>query len=214
MSAAAFGLFITFEGIEGCGKSTQLAMLRDHLSALGENVVATFEPGDGPIGQSIRSILLQSSRKLHPMAELMLFLADRAQHVRDVVIPALENGSIVLCDRYEDSTAAYQGAGRSLGEEKVIELSRICTGGLTPDLTIVLDLPVETGLSRARARNGNLDRIESESMGFHRTLRESFLKAAAREPGRIKVVNGDDDPKNVFQEILPHVLTLLTRKKS
>ena len=187
-------MFITFEGIEGCGKSTALRHVADALAASGEDPLRTFEPGGCPLGRTLRAILLNVETTLVPRAELQLFLADRAQHVAEVIRPALAAGRTVLCDRFADSTLAYQGYARNLDIAAIISLNDFATGGLVPDLTLLLDLPVETGLARALARNrerglGRSEgRFDSESIRFHTAVREGFLDIARRSP-RVRVID-------------------------
>jgi dTMP kinase len=189
--------FITLEGIEGCGKSTQAELLSRELHAeTGCQVVATREPGGCPIANKIRAILLDAdNRELVPLAELLLYAAARAQHVAEVIRPALAEGKIVLCDRYTDATTAYQGYGRALDLPLIENLAQLATGGLTPDLTILLDCPEEVGLKRAMARinassGAREERFEQESLRFHHAVREGYLKLAAAHPDRFIVVDG------------------------
>ena len=182
------GRFVTFEGIEGCGKSTQLGLLRAWMEEGGLPVLATREPGGTALGQAIRRALLApGDGEVAPEAELLLYEADRAQHVREVVRPALERGVNVLCDRFYDSTTAYQAFGRGLDGERVRALNAWAAGGLAPDLTLLFDLPVEEGLRRAR-RGGGGDRLEREAAEFHERVRRGFLELAEREPGRFRVI--------------------------
>lgn len=189
--------FITFEGIEGCGKSTQAKILSRALQAeTGCQVVATREPGGCPIANKIRAILLDAENNaLVPLAELLLYAAARAQHVAEVIRPALAEGKIVLCDRFTDATTAYQGHGRSLDLALIENLAQLATGGLTPDLTILLDCPEEVGIKRAMARinatsGAREERFEQESLRFHRSVREGYLKLAAENPARFIVIDG------------------------
>jgi dTMP kinase len=184
--------FITVEGIEGCGKSTQARRLAE---AIGPKALLTVEPGATELGGAIRTLLLeQRSREVSPLAELLLFFADRAQHVHEVVRPALTAGRIVVSDRYADSTTAYQGYGRGLSLDLIRTLTTHATDGLAPDLTLLLDLPVEVGLARAR-RRGAADRMESEDVGFHERVRQGYLTLAAEEPARWVVIDatGSED---------------------
>lgn len=188
--------FITFEGIEGCGKTTQLQLLAGTLTPLGHEVTVTREPGGCPIADRVREILLDAGNSaMTPMTELLLYAAARAQHVAEVVAPALDAGRIVLCDRFTDATVAYQGYGRELDQAVIAELNRLATGGVRPDLTVLVDCPVEVGLERAMARiNGSQgareERFELESLQFHQRVREGYLKLAEQEPDRFIVVNG------------------------
>jgi dTMP kinase len=184
------GALITIEGIEGCGKTTQIARLKTYLEARGHRVEVTREPGGTPIAEAIRAILLDpANTALSPTTELLLYEAARAQHVDDRITPALKAGKVVLCDRFADSTTAYQGAARGLPTETVQALHAIATRGVWPRLTIVIDVPVEIGLKRAGRRSAS-DRIEQEPVEFHERVRAEFLRLAEREPARVKVVNG------------------------
>lgn len=195
------GCFITFEGVEGCGKTTQIALLRDYLAAAGHTVVVTREPGGTPIAEAIRDVLLDPAHgAMGATAELLLYEAARAQHVHEKIAPALKAGQVVLCDRFADSTTAYQGAGRGFAPEILNQLHRMATGGIWPDLTVLIDLPVETGLERARER-GRKDRIEQESIAFHQRVREGFLALAESEPERIRVVDGNAPVDSVHRAI-------------
>jgi dTMP kinase len=205
------GLFITFEGGEGCGKSTQLKILEAHLEAKGYEVVTTREPGGTPAAEAIREFLLDPANDtLSPVAELLLYEAARAQHVSERILPALDAGKIVLSDRFYDSTTAYQGAGRGLGLEDMVRLHAVATGGLTPDLTILIDVPAALGLSRAT--QGGSDRIERETMDFHERVRAEFLRLAEAEPERIRVVDGAESIDEIAAVIRKHVDGLLREK--
>ena len=183
------GLFITFEGIEGCGKSTQVAQLQQRLEAAGRTAVVTREPGGTAVSEAIRAIVLNPEhRELRPITELLLYAAARAQHVDEFIHPALESGAIVLCDRFADSTTAYQGAGRSLNSDLIWRMHQVATRGTWPDLTVLLDLPAEAGLERAR-QTGAFDRIEAEPLAFHRAVREEFLRIASQDAKRVQVVD-------------------------
>lgn len=196
MQAAMAGVFIAFEGIEGCGKTTQIRLLCDYLKARGLDVVLTREPGGTAIGDKIRALLLDAQHAgMSPITELLLYEAARNQHIEEVIRPALAAGRIVLCDRYADATTAYQGAARRIDPKFVSEVHRIATGGLMPKLMILLDLSPEEGLKRAMERNsceeiaGRQDRFEREEMSFHRRVREGYLAIARAEPGRVVVVD-------------------------
>ena len=188
------GMFITFEGVEGCGKTTQMSLAADRLRAMGHTVETTREPGGTPAGAAVRKILLSpDTGDLDPMTELLLFSAARRELITRVIRPALETGAIVLCDRFADSTTAYQGYGRGLDMELIRKITETTLDGLWPDLTIVLDVPAEEGLKRA---NGRMEkegrgeaRFENEDVEFHRRVRQGFLDIAKREPGRVKVVD-------------------------
>ena len=211
-------MFITFEGIEGSGKSTALTLLAQELERRGFDVLRTREPGGCGLGRAIRPILLDArTRSLNMRAELYLFLADRAQHVAEVIRPALEAGQIVLCDRYTDSTLAYQGYGRGLDPEKLRRINEMATGGLVPDLTLLMDLPVGLGLERAGLRNQRQGtvlsegRFDAESMDFHERVRQGYLALAGEEPQRIACINAEQRPEDVLLQALSAVEDYLGR---
>ena len=195
------GAFITLEGVEGCGKTTQVRLLRERLESQGRRVVCTREPGGTPIAEAIRGVLLDPrNTAMSPTAELLLYEAARAQHVDEFIQPNLQSGAIVLCDRFADSTTAYQGAGRSIEQETVLLLHRVATRGTWPDLTLVIDLPAEQGLARC-ARSQAKDRMEQEPLVFHEAVRSAFLQLAEREPERVKVVDGRGTVEEVASKI-------------
>jgi len=199
------GLFITFEGIEGSGKSTQLARLGTALDKQGFEVVAVREPGGTPIGNRIRGLLLDPEAvDMTDEAEMMLFAASRSQLVRQVVLPALRRGAIVLCDRYLHSSIAYQGWARELGREAVLKVNWLATAGLLPHKVILIDLPVETALRRAKARAG-LDRIEREDVLFHDAVRRGYLAERDWDPQRFVLIDGDRPEADIQQEIRKHL---------
>jgi dTMP kinase len=207
---SAVSLFITFEGIEGSGKSSHARMLAERLRARGHRVTETREPGGTPAGSAIRALLLGAdATPLTPLAELFLYCADRTQHVADVIRPALERGDIVVCDRFSDSTVAYQGHGRGLDVGMVEALDARARGGLSPGLTFVLDCPAAVGLARARARAGLDDRFERESLAFHERVRMGFGALAAVAPQRIVVVDSTGDPETVRERIAAATLERL-----
>jgi len=191
------GHFITFEGIEGCGKSTQIRLLGEHLESKGYRVVLTREPGGCPISDKIRSILLDAeNREMRPLTELLLYAAARAQHLAEVIQPALDAGCIVLCDRFTDATIAYQSFGRGIERETIDLLNTLACQSLHPDLTILIDCDPEVGLGRARQRieaasGPREERFELESLEFHRRVRDGYLSLELEEPQRFLRVNGD-----------------------
>lgn len=194
------GLFVTFEGVDGCGKSTQLRLLAKALRARGEHVVETVEPGGTAVGAQIRAILLDPANSLlGARAELLLYFAARAQNVDEVLEPAIARGDIVLSDRWTDSTLAYQGWGRGLGEEVVEALDRIACRGRRPDLTLWVDLDLSTALERARA--GAPDRMDSQQPGFYQRVAEGYAALAAREPARFRRIDGAGAEDVVFQRV-------------
>ncbi|HEY6417705.1 MAG TPA: dTMP kinase [Candidatus Binataceae bacterium] len=210
------GLFITLEGVEGSGKTTQAAILGDALRASGRHAIVTHEPGGTRAGEMIRAIFLDPAVSLQVGAELMLVLADRAQHVREKLKPAVETGEIVISDRYSDSTTAYQGYGRGFDLKLLGELNRLASDGMIPDLTILLDLPIETGLARTRARakgaTRGFDRFEGEEAEFHRKVRQGFLAIARAEPDRVVVINTERPKEVVSREIRAAVDELIRRR--
>ena len=209
------GKFITFEGLDGSGKSTQIERLAKKLAADGFRAVVTREPGGTAIGEKIRNLLLDTSTSdLSPMAELALMFASRVQHIQEIIQPALAEGRVVLCDRFTDSSEAYQGGGRKLGSEPVLALHRILCGNLQPDLTILMDSDVAASVKRARRRNiarvsgdggGDENRFEQESRAFFGRVRNAYLAIAAREPQRVVVVNARGTPEETHKQILETV---------
>ncbi len=209
-------MFVTFEGIEGTGKTTQIKNVVAYLAQHGLECELTLEPGGSRLGKHLRSILLHmDSRDLTGETELFLYLADRAQHVATVVRPALNKGRWVICDRFADSTVAYQGYGRGLDPKLLHQLNDVAVAGTWPDLTILLDLDPETGLRRALARNvadgkaREEGRFEAEAMDFHNRIREGYLTWAALHSDRFRVVNAELPPDDVFAQIRPHLDKLL-----
>ncbi len=204
------GAFITFEGIDGSGKSTQLRMLASVLRLRGMDVVQTREPGGTPLGARLREALLDAQEQVDPLAELLLYAADRAQHVRALLRPALAAGRVVLSDRYADATVAYQGAGRGFDPSLVTEVVALATGGLKPDLTLLFDLSVAKSSERSRQRTkasdgAPNDRLELEAEHFHSRVRDAYLQIAAAEPERVRVV----DASLSVEEIHAHVLEIV-----
>lgn len=208
-------MFISFEGIEGCGKSTQISLLAASLQQSGHRVVLTREPGGCPIANQIRSVLLDAANSsMVPMTELMLYAAARAQHLAEIVRPAIAAGSIVLCDRFSDATRAYQAFGRGIDRATIEILNELACNGLSPSLTLLLDCPVEIGLGRARQRiestNGpREERFELESLAFHQRVRDGYLQLATEEPGRFMVIEADNSPEQVAQSIAATVFSRL-----
>jgi dTMP kinase len=210
-STISRGLFITFEGPDGSGKSTQARMLAQRLRGEGRLVLETAEPGGTPIGQQIRRILLDpENRQLTPIAELLLMFAARAQNVEQWILPALAEGKIVISDRFTDSSVAYQGAGRGLGWETVLQLDRIACHGLVPDLTLCIDIDTETGLSRALARGGAETRLEEQAVEFHHKAREAYHELARREPQRFRLIDGRGTPEAIAAKVWEEVAPLIT----
>ena len=195
-------LFITFEGPEGAGKTTQIKKLAAYLESTQQNVVLTREPGGTSISEAIRGILLDTANKImDDRAELLLYAAARAQHVREVILPALGSDKTVISDRFSDSTLAYQGYGRGLDIDLITKLNAIATEGLEPDLTILLDIDVKVGLQRVENIRLGFDRLEGEKLEFHEKVRQGFLSLANQNPNRIKVVSAEQTPDEIFAEI-------------
>lgn len=208
------GFFISLEGIEGSGKTTQAKLLTEYISSCGFDVLLTREPGGTTIGEKIRDLLLDNeSAKMTSITELFLYLASRAQHVRETLMPALMQGKVIVCERYNDATLAYQGFGRGLDLDMITNLLEIATDKLEPNLTLVLDLDVEKGLVRASKRGNRADRLESEDLSFHKRVREGYIFIAKRFPERIKVINANDSIKNVHNKVREIVdQALITRR--
>ncbi len=192
-------MFITFEGADGCGKSTQLSLLKDYLTKNGFNVLVTREPGAKGLGEKLRDILLNYDGEVSNRCESFLFLADRAQHIDTIVKPAVDNGYVVLCDRHTDSTVAYQGYGRGLDIERINYLNDLATDGLKPDLTFVFDVDVETSMSRVGSQK---DRMESAGIDFFNKVRQGYLEIAKKEPDRVKVIDSTLSIEKVFEQVL------------
>ncbi|MEQ1946856.1 MAG: dTMP kinase [Bryobacteraceae bacterium] len=210
INAPKRGLFFTFEGPEGSGKSTQLRMVAKRLRAAGYDVMETAEPGGTPIGMQIRRVLLDAkNQEISPTAELLLMFAARAQNVDQAILPALSAGKIVLCDRFTDSTLVYQGAGRGLGAEVVYDVDRVACRGLVPDLTLLIDIDVETGLARAHRRNERVNetetRIDEQSVEFHRKVRNAYHRLVEDEPQRVKMIDGSRTEAEVLEDVLAQV---------
>lgn len=209
--------FITFDGIEGCGKTTQMRLAETWLRERGASVLATAEPGGTPLGRKIREILLnRGSWQIGAEAELLLFAAARAQHVREAILPALAGGGWVLCDRFADATLTYQGFGRGLDADFIRTLNAFSAGELKPEMTLLFDLPVETGLKRAKIRAAGIpsgeaeDRFEQEERAFHGRIRDGYLTLAAEEPRRFRIIDGTGPVETVHREVC-RCLEALTR---
>jgi dTMP kinase len=194
--------FVTFEGIEGSGKTTQVGLLSEYLRAKGVPHRVTREPGGTPLADDIRSLLLSPrEERVFPETELLLYEAARAQHVRSVILPAVSSGTAVLCDRFCDATSAYQGCARGIDNAVIEGLNAYASGETSPDLTFLFDLPAEEGFLRVRGRGMLLDRMEVESLMFHRKVREGYLRLAKRDPGRIVVVDATLPADEVFSRV-------------
>ncbi|MFI5334050.1 MAG: dTMP kinase [Chlamydiales bacterium] len=207
-------MFITFEGGEGAGKSTLMERLYEALRARGNAVLKTRAPGGTRAGEMMRALLLNKEGvSLVPRAELLLFLADRAQHVAEVIAPALKRGEIVLCDRYNDSTIAYQGIARGLGEEETKKLCRFATDGLEPDLTFYLDLDPAIGLKRLEQAKNGKDRIEAEKLSFHEKIRAAFHQIATKEKTRFRILDASKTSDQVFTHAMEVIDALLASSR-
>lgn len=193
------GLFITFEGTDGCGKTTQIEMLKDYFEKQGRTVLLTREPGAKGLGTKLREILLNYDGEVSPVCESFLFLADRAQHVDTIIKPAVARGEIVLCDRHTDSTVAYQGYGRELDIEQIKMLNNIATSSLKPDLTFIFDIDIDTAQKRV---GKNKDRMESAGIEFFKRVRNGYLEIAKQEPERVKVLDGSKSIETIHNELL------------
>lgn len=196
------GLFITFEGADGCGKTTQMKLLAEHLEKQGHDVLLTREPGGKGIGEKVREILLNYDGEVSDRCESFLFLADRAQNIDIIVNPAVEAGKIVLCDRHTDSTVAYQGYGRGLDLDRINLLNTIATNGKKPDLTFVFDIDTETSMKRVGKEK---DRMESAGIEFHNRVREGYLKIAQQEPERIIVIDASKSIEEIHEKVLNQI---------
>lgn len=202
------GFFITFEGADGCGKTTQSEKVQEYLENLGYEVVWTREPGSKGLGQNIRQLLLHYDGDVAPMCEAFLFLADRAQHIENLIKPAISQGKIVICDRHTDSTIAYQGYGRGEDIEQLKYLNNLATAGLKPDLTLVFDVSTEIAQTRVGSEK---DRMESAGIEFHKKVREGYLKIAEQEPQRVKIIDANNSIDEVFEETKRIINGLLSK---
>lgn len=203
-------LFITFEGADGCGKTTQIELVNKYLQEKGYKTLVTREPGAKGLGEKLREILLNYEGEVSPNCESFLFLADRAQHVDCIIKPALKNNTIVLCDRHTDSTIAYQGYGRQLNIQEIKKLNDIAVNGLKPDLTIVFDIDIETSMQRVGKTK---DRMESAGMEFFNRVRNGYLAIAQEEPNRVKVINSADTIENIHTKVIELVEEVIKANK-
>ena len=201
------GMFITFEGADGCGKTTQMKLLAEYLKNNGKDVLLTREPGGKGLGEKVREILLNYNGPVSDRCESFLFLADRAQNIDIIVNPAVSQGKIVLCDRHIDSTVAYQGYGRGLDIERINKLNDIATNGKKPDLTFVFDIDVETSMKRVGKEK---DRMESAGIDFHNRVRQGYLKLAENEPNRIKVIDAKKSIPDIHDEVVEIIESFLS----
>jgi dTMP kinase len=208
------GAFITFEGIDGCGKSTQLRLLASELRVRGFEIVTTREPGGTRLGQKLRAALLDVEEQVDPLAELLVFAADRAHHVRTLLLPALEAGRIVLSDRYADATVAYQGAGRGFKPELIREIVQLATGGLMPDLTLLFDLSVAESTMRTRRRvaSKNSDRLDSEDAEFHTRVRNAYIEMAKAEPDRFRIIDARGPVQETHETVMNIAMPFLKER--
>jgi dTMP kinase len=209
------GAFITFEGIDGCGKSTQLRLLASELRVRGLEVVTTREPGGTTLGQKLRAALLDVGEQVDPLAELLVFAADRAHHVRTLLLPALETNQIVLSDRYADATVAYQGGGRGFEPGLIREIVQLATAGLKPDLTLLFDLSVAESAVRTRRRvaSKNTDRLDSEDAEFHTRVRNAYLEIAKAEPERFRVIDARGSVQETHHMVMDIVMPFLKDRR-
>ena len=205
------GVFITFEGIDGCGKSTQLRMLTSELRARKLEVVNTREPGGTTLGQRLRAALLDVQEQVDPLAELLVFAADRAQHVRTVLRPALAQDKIIISDRYADATVAYQGSGRGFKPELIHQIVQLATDGLTPDLTLLFDLSVSESAVRTRRRKAakRSDRLDSEKVEFHERVRNAYLEIAKANPKRVRVIDAKGSAQQTHELVMDIAIPFL-----
>ncbi|HYT50400.1 MAG TPA: dTMP kinase [Pyrinomonadaceae bacterium] len=208
------GAFITFEGIDGCGKSTQLRLLASELRVRGLDVVTTREPGGTPIGQRLRAVLLDVQEQVDPLTELLVFAADRAQHVRTLLLPALAANKIVMSDRYADATVAYQGSGRGFKPEVIQEIVQLATDGLIPDLTLLFDLSVPESAMRTRRRLAakHSDRLDREHAEFHERVRNAYMEIAKAQPERVRVIDARGSVQETQQLVMGIVMPFLQER--
>lgn len=209
------GAFITFEGIDGCGKSTQLRLLASELRVRGLDVVTTREPGGTPLGKKLRAVLLDVQEQVDPLTELLVFAADRAQHVRTLLLPALAADKIVMSDRYADATVAYQGSGRGFKPEVIQEIVQLATDGLTPDLTLLFDLSVPESAMRTRRRVAakHSDRLDREHAEFHERVRSAYLEIATSHPDRVRVIDARGSVHETQELVMSIVMPFLKERE-
>src|SRR5690242_9376469 len=210
------GTFITFEGIDGSGKSTQLRLLNNFLRTAGCDALLTREPGGTKLGLRLREVLLDATEEVDPVTELLVFAADRAQHVRRVLIPALEKGEVVISDRYADATVAYQGGGRGFSPELISQIVQLATGGLKPDLTLLFDVSIDDATARTTRRSSGKssarsapDRLDIENAEFHTRVREAYLRIAEAEPKRVKVINSGGPVERTHERVKQLIVPFL-----
>ncbi|MBA4391435.1 MAG: dTMP kinase [Syntrophus sp. (in: bacteria)] len=201
-------MLITFEGIEGCGKTTQIALLHTYLEKKGLNVIKTREPGGTTFGETLRKVFLHTNMEVYPLSELLVFMAMRAQHVEELIQPALKEGKVVLCDRFIDASYAYQGYGRGVDLGIIETLNRLVTKGVRPNLTVLLDCSVENGLKR-KAESADMDRFEKEELAFHNKIKKAYEKMSKADPKRFFVIDGSLDIDTIHRTIRKKVVALL-----
>jgi len=209
------GYFITFEGPDGAGKTTQIRLLNDYLRDKGWDTVLTREPGGTPLGEKIRSIILDVENKdMNPITEMLLYAAARAQHVSQIIRPALEQGKIVLCDRFVDSSIAYQGFGRGLGLAMVEGVNHYALQGIVPDMTLFFDIDPKKGLERSMIRHRGMDRLEEEKLDFHKKVYEGFIYLSKKYPERFHVIDANEEIEKIQKSVICKIEQLLKRPKS
>lgn len=201
-------MLITFEGIEGCGKTTQIALLHTYLEKKGLNVIKTREPGGTTFGETLRKAFLHANMEVYPLSELLVFMAMRAQHVEELIQPALKEGKVVLCDRFIDASYAYQGYGRGIDLGIIETLNRLVTKGVRPNLTVLLDCAVDIGLRR-KAESTDMDRFEKEELAFHKKIKKAYEKMSKADPKRFFVIDGSLDIDTIHKMIRKKVVALL-----
>ncbi|MBO69155.1 MAG: dTMP kinase [Acidiferrobacteraceae bacterium] len=206
------GCLITLEGGDGVGKTTHIELLRQYLESYGLDIIATREPGGTPFGESLRDLLLNSQLEFDAEAEMLVLFAARAEHLKRLILPAISSGKWILCDRFTDATFAYQGGGGGIPFGRIKELERFVQSTFQPDLTLLLDLPVEDGLARIANRGGNVDRFEKRDLDFKNDVRQAYLRRQEQDPGRIRLVRASNTVEKVHETIVEHVAQLLARQ--